>query len=155
MDSSGRCVSFRCAAGRVCWGWLAPTARASGERVRFRTLLASLTRNRIIILSTHIISDVEAVANRLLIVREGRVLADTTPEALLAHTKGAVWSVTTDPTTALQLQANYQVSTMVNQMNGITLRLISATRPHEAAVVVDPSLEEAYLLATSRQTIRA
>jgi hypothetical protein len=62
--------------------------------------------------------------------------------------------VAVDQATALQLQANFQVSTMVNQMNGITLRLVSARRPHEAAVVVDPSLEEAYLLVTSRQTVR-
>ncbi len=64
-----------------------PTAGLDpAERVRFRTLLASLTSNRIIILSTHIISDVEAVASRLVILQEGRVLADTTPEALLAST---------------------------------------------------------------------
>src|SRR5215470_2866803 len=126
-----------------------PTAGLDpAERVRFRTLLASLTRNRIVLLSTHIISDVEAVASRLVILQEGRVLADTTPEALLAKTKGAVWSVTVDQATALQLQASSQVSTMINQMNGITLRIVSATRPHEAAVVVDPNLEEAYLLAT-------
>ncbi|HLY30454.1 MAG TPA: ABC transporter ATP-binding protein, partial [Ktedonobacterales bacterium] len=124
------------------------------ERVRFRTLLASLTSNRIILLSTHIISDVEAVANRLMILQEGRVLSDTTPEALLAATTGKVWSVTTDQATALQLQTRYQVSTMVTQMNGVTLRLVSPTRPHEAAVVVDPSLEDAYLLATGKQTVR-
>src|SRR5260221_4836905 len=124
------------------------------ERVRFRTLLSSLTSNRIILLSTHIISDVEAVASRLMILQEGRVLADTTPEALLAQTAGSVWSVTTDQATALQLQASYQVSTMVNQMNGITLRIVSATRPHKAAVVIDPSLEEAYLLAVGRQVVR-
>jgi ABC-type multidrug transport system ATPase subunit len=112
-----------------------------------------MTRNRIIILSTHIISDVEAVASRLLIVQEGRVLSDTTPEALLASSAGSVWSVTVDQATALQLQTSYQVSTMVNQMRGVTLRIVSATRPHEAAVVVDPSLEEAYLLTTSRQAV--
>jgi ABC-2 type transport system ATP-binding protein len=133
-----------------------PTAGLDpAERVRFRTLLASLTSNRIIILSTHIISDVEAVANRLMIVQEGRVLADTTPEALLASTAGKVWSVTADQATAWQLQAAYQVSTMVTQRNGITLRLVSATRPHEAAVVIDPSLEDAYLLATGRQEVLA
>src|SRR6266700_2559108 len=132
-----------------------PTAGLDpAERVRFRTLLASLTRNRIILLSTHIISDVEAVANRLIILQEGRVLADTTPEALLAQTAGSVWSMTTDQATALKLQASYQVSTMVNQMNGVTLRIASATRPHEAAVEVSPSLEEAYLLATSRQAVQ-
>ena len=61
--------------------------------------------------------------------------------------------MTTDQITAMQLQASYQVSTMVNQMNGITLRIVSATRPHEAAVVVDPSLEEAYLLAVGKQAV--
>ncbi len=132
-----------------------PTAGLDpAERVRFRTLLASLTSNRIIMLSTHIIGDVEAVANRLVILREGRVLADTTPEALLARTAGSVWSVTVDQATALQLQASYQVSTMINQMSGLTLRIVSTTRPHETAVVVDPSLEEAYLLATNRQEVR-
>ena len=133
-----------------------PTAGLDpAERVRFRTLLASLTSNRVIILSTHIISDVEAVANRLMILQEGRVLVDTTPTALLASASGKVWSVTTDQAAALRLQTAYQVSTMVNQMSGITLRLISATRPHEAAVNVEPTLEEAYLLATSAQAVPA
>lgn len=117
------------------------------ERVRFRTLLASLTSNRIILLSTHIITDVEAVASRLAILQEGRVLADTTPAALLAQAAGSVWSVTADQAAALQLQANHIVSTMVNQTNGITLRIVSRSRPHDSAVAVDPSLEEAYLLA--------
>jgi ABC-type multidrug transport system ATPase subunit len=131
-----------------------PTAGLDpAERVRFRTLLASLISDRIILLSTHIISDVEAVASRLVILQEGRVLSDTTPQALLTQTAGSVWSVTTDQATALQLQASYQVSMMVNQMNGITLRIVSATRPHEAAVEVSPSLEEAYLLATGRQAV--
>ncbi len=106
------------------------------------------------LLSTHIISDVEAVASRLVIVQQGHVLADTTPEELLAKTRGAVWSVTVDQTTALQLQATYQVSTMITQVAGITLRLVSPTRPHEAAVVVDPNLEESYLLATGRQAVQ-
>jgi ABC-type multidrug transport system ATPase subunit len=120
------------------------------ERVRFRTLLASLTSDRVIILSTHIISDVEAVANRLVILQEGRMLVDTTPEALLTRVAGQVWSVTTDQATAMRLQASYQVSTMVNQLGGVTLRMISATRPHEGAVAVDPTLEEAYLLVTGQ-----
>ncbi len=132
-----------------------PTAGLDpAERVRFRTLLSSLTSSRIIILSTHIISDVEAVANRLMILREGRMLADTTPTALLASANGKVWSVSTDQATALRLQAAYQVSTMVNQMNGISLRLIGERRPHEAAVNVEPTLEEAYLLATESRAVR-
>src|SRR5690348_3143552 len=125
-----------------------PTAGLDpAERLRFRNLLASQTSNGIIILNTRIISDVDAVARRLTILQEGHMLADTTPEALLTNTIGKVWSMTTDQATAMQLQATYQVSTMVNQLGGVTLRLISLTRPHEAAVVIDPSLEDAYLLA--------
>jgi ABC-2 type transport system ATP-binding protein len=132
-----------------------PTAGLDpAERVRFRTLLASLTHNRIIILSTHIISDVEAAASRLLLLQEGRVLTDTTPSALLARAAGSVWSVTVDQAAALQLQTTYQISAMVNQMSGVMLRIANATRPHEAAVVVDPSLEEAYLLATGKPAVR-
>jgi ABC-2 type transport system ATP-binding protein len=132
-----------------------PTAGLDpAERVRFRTLLSSLTSNRIVLLSTHIISDVEAVAGRLVILQEGRVLADTTPDALLARAVGTVWSVTTDQATALQLQTKFQVSTMVNQLNGVALRIVSATRPHDAAIAIDPSLEEAYLMAVGGETVR-
>src|SRR5260221_3090079 len=132
-----------------------PTAGLDpAERVRFRTLLSSLTSNRIILLSTHIISDVEAVANRLVILQEGRVLTDTTPEALLAQTAGSVWSVTVDQATALQLPVSFQGSMMVNQMDGVMRRTVSTTLLPEATVEVSPSLEEAYLLAVGRPAVR-
>jgi len=83
------------------------------------------------------------------------MLADTTPEALLARAAGKVWSVTTDQASANRLQAVYQASAMVNQPNGVLLRLISLLRPHEAAVVVEPTLEDAYLLATGKQRVSA
>src|SRR5579884_2449245 len=70
------------------------------ERVRFRTLLASLTASRIILLSTHIVSDVEAVASRLVLLRAGQIVTDTTPQELLAWATGQVWEVTVDPATA-------------------------------------------------------
>jgi hypothetical protein len=94
---------------------------------------------------------VEAVASRLVIMREGQMLADTTPDALLASASGKVWTILTDQATALRLQASYPVSVMINQSQGIALRLISATCPLEGAMPAEPSLEEAYLLATKRQ----
>jgi ABC-2 type transport system ATP-binding protein len=118
------------------------------ERVRFRTLLASLTASRVTLLSTHIIGDVEAVATRLLILREGRVLADTTPDELVARASGNVWSVTVDGPTAQRLQAAHRISALVSRPNGIVLRIVSETRPHDDALPVEPSLEDAYLLVT-------
>lgn len=129
-----------------------PTAGLDpAERVRFRTLLASLTGNRIVLLSTHIISDVEAVANRLVILQEGRVRVDGTPEAMLARAAGTVWTVMVDQATAMRLQERFPVSSMLQQPAGVTLRIVSPDRPHPEASVVDPSLEEAYLVTTGEQ----
>ena len=83
------------------------------ERVRFRLLLASLASQRLVILSTHIIGDVEAVAGRLVVLNQGRVVADSSPEALLAGAAGHVWSLFTDAATAVRLQSAHQVSAMV------------------------------------------
>jgi ABC-type multidrug transport system ATPase subunit len=105
----------------------------------------------LILLSTHIISDVEAIASRLVIMRAGQVLADTTPDALLASATGKVWDILTDQATALRLQASYPVSAMVSRPQGIALRLISATCPLEEAEPAAPSLEDAYLLVMKRK----
>jgi ABC-type multidrug transport system ATPase subunit len=123
------------------------------ERVRFRTLLASLTASRITLLSTHIIADVEAVATRLMILREGRLLADTTPDELLKRAVGKVWSVTVDPTTAQHLQATQRISGLVSRPAGVLLRVVSETRPHTDAEVVEPTLEDAYLLAAGDHSV--
>src|SRR5262249_30605129 len=121
------------------------------ERAHFRTLLASLTSSRLILLSTHIIGDVETVASRLVIMREGQLLADVTSGALLAGARGRVWDILTDHATALRLQASYPVSVLLSQPHGITLRVISVTCPLEGAVPAEPTLEDAYLLATTQE----
>jgi ABC-2 type transport system ATP-binding protein len=121
------------------------------ERVRFRTLLAGLTQDRLIILSTHIIGDVEAVASRLIVIREGRILVDTSPERLVAAAAGRVWSITTDAHTATRLQTGYPVSAMISHGALVTVRLVAASPPAAGAVAVEPNLEDAYLLAVQAQ----
>ena len=123
-----------------------PTAGLDpSERARFRTLLAGLTANRLVILSTHIVSDVEAVAGRLVVMRGGRVLADTSPDALLAAAAGSVWATTVDPATANRLQETATVSGMVADGHRVTVRIVSRTPP-QGASPVEPTLEDAYLL---------
>lgn len=125
------------------------------ERVRFRTLLASLTASRLVIFSTHIIGDVEAVAGRLIVLGAGRLIADTTPDALLARAAGRVWTVTTDAATAVLLQSHYPVSALVSGAQGVTVRTVGAERPLPEAVAVEPTLEDAYLLAVGVPTVAA
>src|SRR5260370_10900824 len=109
------------------------------ERVRFRTLLASLTSSRVTLLSTHIIGDVEAVATRLVILRDGQLLADKTPDELVARATGKVWTVTVDPATAQRLQDAHRISALVSRPNGVLLRVVSETRPHEAPGLAAPN----------------
>ncbi|HEY4027982.1 MAG TPA: ABC transporter ATP-binding protein [Candidatus Dormibacteraeota bacterium] len=123
-----------------------PTAGLDpSERVRFRTLLAGLTANRLVILSTHIVTDVEAVAGRLVVMRAGTVLADTSPEALVAAAAGSVWALSVDAATAARLQATEMVSGMVADGPRVTVRLVTRTPP-AGAWAVAPTLEDAYLL---------
>jgi ABC-type multidrug transport system ATPase subunit len=119
------------------------------ERVRFRTLLASLTPSRVVLLSTHIVGDVEAVASRLVLLRAGQIVADTTPQDLLSLAAGAVWEVTLNQAAALRVQAGHRVTTMITKPAGVYLRIISATRPHEAAALAEPNLEDAVLIANA------
>jgi ABC-2 type transport system ATP-binding protein len=131
-----------------------PTAGLDpAERVRFRMLLAGLASQRLVILSTHIIGDVEAVAGRLVVLNHGRIVADASPEALLAGAAGQVWSVTTDAATAQRLQTAHQVSAMVQQPGGVALRIVSPARPHELAAPVEPTLEDAHLLAVGQEAV--
>jgi len=123
------------------------------ERVRFRTLLATLNRNRLIILSTHIISDVEAVANRLIIMQHGKIRSNTSPESLLKAAEGHVWTVITEQNAAMYLQTQHQVTAMVPHRDGIQLRIVSSTRPHEDAIAVEPNLEDAYLMTVRAKEI--
>ena len=112
-------------------------------------LLAGLTGDRLVILSTHIVSDVEAVAGRLVVMRGGTVLADTTPDALLASAAGSVWAVCVDPATAARLQTTETVSGMVAEGPQVTVRIVSRTPP-PGARAVEPTLEDAYLLTVGR-----
>lgn len=131
-----------------------PTAGLDpAERVRFRMLLAGLASQRLVILSTHIIGDVEAVASRLVMLNQGRIVADSSPEALLAGAAGQVWAMTTDPATALRLQSAHQVSAMVQQPGGVALRIVSPARPRDLAALVAPTLEDAYLLAVGQEVL--
>ncbi|HUZ78277.1 MAG TPA: ABC transporter ATP-binding protein [Chloroflexota bacterium] len=124
-----------------------PTAGLDpAERVHFRTMLAGLTMNRIVILSTHIIGDVEAVAGRLIVLRDGQMLADSTPEALIETAAGQVWTVTTDAASTAELQRRCTVSALVARPGGASLRILSANRPHPNATTDTPTLEDAYLL---------
>jgi ABC-type multidrug transport system ATPase subunit len=128
-----------------------PTVGLDTEgRVRFRHLLAELAGERIIILSTHIVSDVEATANDIAIINQGQLLARSTPEELLQSVEGKIWDWVIQSTELPTVKQKYLLSSIVRHKNGLHIRLVSETKPaQEAQLSSSPTLEEAYLYRIS------
>jgi ABC-type multidrug transport system ATPase subunit len=115
------------------------------ERVRFRNLLSELAADRVVLLSTHIVSDIESVAGDIAIVAHGRLLSRGTPEQLLRAVAGQVWETVVAPEAVPAVQARHLVSRMVRTASGVRVRLLSRSRPDPDATLVPPDLEDAYL----------
>jgi ABC-type multidrug transport system ATPase subunit len=134
-----------------------PTAGLDpAERVHFRSLLSNLTVDRLVLLSTHIISDVEAVADRLVLLSDGQLVADVAPKELIASARGLVWIVLTSAHEAHRLQAAYPVSALVGQAGGTAVRALSHERPSERIMVaqVTPSTEDEELIVVHDASTR-
>src|SRR5512136_2132043 len=121
------------------------------ERVRFRNLLSDLSGERIIILSTHIVSDVEATATEIVVVNNGRKLQHATPERLLQMLEGQVWQWVVPSTELPALKQKFLVSGMIRRMDGVEVRAVSEARPCSGAQPVTPNLEDVYLTMVTRR----
>ncbi|WEL21765.1 ABC transporter ATP-binding protein [Halorhabdus sp. BNX81] len=115
------------------------------ERVRFRNVIADLTEDRIVVLSTHIVSDVESTATELVILDGGTVAAQTTPEGLMEDVDGTTWEWMVSSDRLSAVKATYPVTKTVRKSGGILIRAVSEDRPSSDASLVEPTLEDAYL----------
>jgi ABC-type multidrug transport system ATPase subunit len=120
------------------------------ERVQFRNLLSDLSGDRIVILSTHIVSDVEATATEIAVINQGRLLTHTTPEPLLRTVKGKVWQWVIASPELTEARQRFLVSSAVRRCDGVHLRIVADKPPSDGARAVPPSLEDAYLYALSK-----
>ena len=123
-----------------------PTAGLDPEqRVVFRNLLADLAADRVVLLSTHIVSDVESVAADIAITAGGRLVLRGSPEDLLARARGRVWEVTVPPGELPGLRDRYPVSKMARTPAGARVRVLAPGAPAADAAPVTSDLEDAYL----------
>ena len=119
------------------------------ERVRFRNLLSDLSGERIVILSTHIVSDVEAVATDIAIIVRGRLVRHAAPEDLLRAVQGQVWEWLIPSSEVPAARTRFRVSATIRKNDGVLVRVLAASAPGPAASPVEPSLEDAYLQAVA------
>lgn len=129
------------------------------ERIRFRNIISSLSKDRIVILSTHIVSDVEYIADEILLMKAGQIIRQGTAEQIVKMAEGKVWECTVSPEQADPLSKRYAVSNLKNTENGVNLRIVSDEQPMTdksrqyqkgpaQAISVQqaaPSLEDVYL----------
>jgi ABC-2 type transport system ATP-binding protein len=115
------------------------------ERVRFRNLLSDLAGERIVILSTHIVSDVESTASRIVLINQGKLLCESAPEDLLRELDGKVWAWTVTSDELLPIKQNHIVSGTIRRSDGVEVRVVSANPPQIRARSVGPNLEDVYL----------
>ena len=115
------------------------------ERVRFRNLLSEYAGDKIVILSTHIVSDIEAIADEVLLMKKGKFILQGTVPELTEKANGKVWELTVPAKEARKWQAKTTVGNLRHEGKEVVLRIISDKKPSEAAVSCEATLEDLYL----------
>ncbi|NVD69852.1 ABC transporter ATP-binding protein [Duganella sp. BJB488] len=122
------------------------------ERLRFRHLLSEIGFRKLVIVSTHIVSDIENMASHLAIMNKGRLMAYDTPDSFVRDARSKVWSVTVEAQHYEALRGEVQVLQAQRNEHGISLRIAHASSPCAGAVPAEPTLEEA--LMTQRYAVQ-
>ena len=123
-----------------------PTAGLDpNERIRFRNLISELAENRLVLLSTHIVSDIEYIANEILLMKEGKILHNGTAAELLGTMAESVWKCFVNKSEVEKYMKKYKISNMKSEAHDVELRIISAKKPMEDAELVDANLEDLFL----------
>ncbi|MCZ0703711.1 ABC-type multidrug transport system ATPase subunit [Natronobacillus azotifigens] len=115
------------------------------ERVRFRNLLSEIAGDRIVLLSTHIVTDIEYIAKEVLLMRQGELIQRSTIEKLLESVEEKVWKCSVEQGALSQLQKSYKVGNIQRAESGIEIRIVSDVKPMPNALSVSPTLEDVYL----------
>ena len=116
------------------------------ERIAIRNYIAELSRNKIILFATHVVSDIECIADYVLLLKKGEIIAMGTPVELIEKMHGKVAEITCTLDEVGKLQEKYHIGNIRQRKNGIALRLVGDELPDEAVMVDEKiDLEDVYL----------
>lgn len=115
------------------------------ERVRFRNLISELSKERIVILSTHIVSDIEYIANEIWLMKEGQIVQQGNLDDMLASMQDNVYACEVSQVDATKMMKQFKVSNMKSEKGMVELRIIADRPPIPEACVVEPTLEDVFL----------
>ena len=119
------------------------------ERVRFRNILSDIGAGTLVILSTHIVSDVEAVAGNIAVMNRGALICCSTPEELLRSASGKTWEALVSTRQFEEIRGQFRLSRILRKPEGVHLRIVHPAAPFPGAASVRPELEEAFIHAVN------
>ena len=115
------------------------------ERAYFRNIISEMSKDKIIIISTHIVSDIEYISDQVLVMKKGSFILQGTPEELLDKVKGEVWSCHIPNKDWTKFEAQFCIANSHTLANYVDARIVSLEPPIEGAINVEPTLEDLYL----------
>lgn len=115
------------------------------ERVRFRNMISELGADRIVILSTHIVSDIENIADEILVMKSGQLIHSGSLDTIIKSIKGKVYECTVDKNTANIFISKYPIINIRQEKDSTFLRVVCDEQPCKQATMVDATLEDLYL----------
>lgn len=121
------------------------------ERVRFRNLISTLGNDRIVLLSTHIVSDIEHIADTILVMKDGQLIHKGCLNEIINVIENKVFECVTDTKTAEDLMSRYPIINVRHEKNQVFLRLVAVNKPLDEAVSVPATLEDLYLYYFSEE----
>ena len=123
-----------------------PTAGLDpNERIRFRNLISELSEERLVLLSTHIVSDIEYIANEILLMKDGKIMHKGTADEIIDSMTETVWECLVDKNMISEFVRKYKISNMKSEPQGAILRIISPEKPSFDAVHAAATLEDVFL----------
>lgn len=120
-----------------------PTAGLDAkERIRFRNVISSFSKDRIVLLATHIVTDIAFIAKNVVLIKDGKMVSCASQNELCGSISGKVWEVLTDYDTAMSLMSNKRVSNIVSEDEHFRVRVLDDEKPLDNAVSANPTLED-------------
>ena len=115
------------------------------QRIAIRNYISKIAFNKIVLIATHVVSDIEYIARDIIMLKKGVITDNAPPAELIKKIEGKVWSVPCAEADVTVMQERFRVTNIVKNDTGISLRILSDTKPDDRALNVSPSLEDYYL----------
>lgn len=124
------------------------------ERIRFRNLLSELSSNKIVLLSTHIVSDVEYIAKDVIVMKKGQLLRQAPSAELIDEMQGKVWKLKVTESRLIDMKQQYVIGNILRRKNDVEVKIIADEVPGPGAISTEPDLEDYYLYHFGEEAVQ-